>query len=126
MAKKKRIPHKFQPWIEARKKFHLSHAQIQMARELGLSPKKFGSYANRDQQPWKLPLHEFIEFLYERQFHKTAPDEIRTMEQIAAVHVAKRAQKKAAKLADQQEQAGQAEIDPTETPDEPATDKPWG
>lgn len=101
MAKKTRIPHKFQPWIEARKKFHLSHAHIQMARELGLSPKKFGSYANRDSQPWKLPLVEFIEFLYERQFHKKSPDEVRTMEQFAAEHVTLRAQKKEAKLADE-------------------------
>lgn len=99
MAKKTRIPHKFQPWIEARKKFHLSHAHIQMARELGLSPKKFGSYANRDSQPWKLPLVDFIEFLYERQFHKKSPDEVKTMEQFAAEHTIARAKKKAAKLA---------------------------
>ncbi len=107
MAKKTRIPHKFQPWIEARKKFHLSHAHIQMARELGLSPKKFGSYANRDKQPWKLPLVEFIEFLYERQFDKKMPDEVRTMEQMAAEHVAKRAQKKADKLAAEDHSAEQ-------------------
>ncbi len=115
MAKQKRIPHKFQPWIEARKKFHLSHAHIQMARELGLSPKKFGSYANREKQPWKLPLTDFIEFLYERQFHKQAPDEIKTMEQIAAEHVAKRAQKKAANPAVQQDPSAQQESDAAET-----------
>ncbi|TWT67316.1 hypothetical protein [Allorhodopirellula solitaria] len=103
MAQKKRIPHKFQPWIDARRKFHLSHTHIQMARELGLSPKKFGSYANRDKQPWKLPLVEFIEMLYERQFDKKAPDEVKTMEQIATEHVAKRAEKKAAKLAAEQD-----------------------
>lgn len=114
MAKKTRIPHKFQPWIEARKKYHLSHAHIQMARELGLSPKKFGSYANRDSQPWKLPLVEFIEFLYERQFHKKSPDEVKTMEQFAAEHVIARAKKKEAKLAAEEtspedESAGQNE-----------------
>ena len=29
MAKKKKVPEKFKIWLEARKKFHLSHAQIQ-------------------------------------------------------------------------------------------------
>ncbi len=49
-----RIPAILQPWIDARKRFHLSHAQIQMARELGLNPKKFGKLANYRQEPWKL------------------------------------------------------------------------
>ena len=40
MAKKDFIPNKLKPWVEARKKYRLSHAQIQMARELGLNPKK--------------------------------------------------------------------------------------
>ncbi len=115
MAKQNRIPHKFQPWIEARKKFHLTHAQIQMARELGLSPKKFGSYANREKQPWKLPLSEFIEFLYERQFQKKAPDEVKTMEQIAAEHVAKRAQKKAEKMATEPGSTEQQESEASES-----------
>jgi hypothetical protein len=56
MAKKDFIPNKLKPWVEARKKYHLSHAQIQMARELGLNPKKFGSHGNTKQQQWKLPL----------------------------------------------------------------------
>ncbi len=46
MAKKGFIPNKLRPWIEARKKYRLSHAQVQMARELGLNPKKFGSLSN--------------------------------------------------------------------------------
>lgn len=59
----KKLPLKFLIWIEARKKFHLSNAQIQMARELGLNPKGFGKIANHKQEPWKLPLGEFIEEL---------------------------------------------------------------
>ena len=62
--KKKNLSPKYQPWVDARKKFHLSHAHIQMARELGLNPKKFGSLANHKQQPWKDPLPVFIENLY--------------------------------------------------------------
>ena len=30
-------------WVEARKRHHLSHAQVQMARELGLDPRKLSS-----------------------------------------------------------------------------------
>lgn len=47
MSKKGFIPKKLRPWIEARKRYRLSHAQIQMARELGLNPKKFGSMAKQ-------------------------------------------------------------------------------
>jgi hypothetical protein len=94
MAKKTRIPHKFHPWINARKQFRLSDAHIQMARELGLSPKRFGKYADRENQPWKLPLTEFIDAQYLKQFGKERPDEVKSMEDIAAEHVAKRAARK--------------------------------
>ncbi len=97
MAKKTRIPHKFHPWIDARKNFRLSNAHIQMARELGLSPKRFAKYADRKDQPWKLPLPEFIESLYEKQFGKRRPDVVLSIEEIAAAHVAKRAARKAEK-----------------------------
>lgn len=63
MAKKKKIPDKLQIWIDARKRFHLSHEQIQMARELDMNPKKFGKLANHKQEPWKAPLPDFIESL---------------------------------------------------------------
>jgi hypothetical protein len=98
MAKKNRIPHKFQPWINARKKYLLSHAQIQMARELGFSPKRFGSMSRTKDQPWKLPLAEFIESQYEKRFGKTQPDEVLTIEQIAARHVERRGARKAANM----------------------------
>jgi hypothetical protein len=39
MAKKMKIPEKFLVWIDARKKYHLSHAHIQMAI-IGKSPGK--------------------------------------------------------------------------------------
>jgi hypothetical protein len=61
MAKKTSIPAKLQPWLEARKRYHLTDTQIQMARELGLNPKKFGGYANHRQEPWKRPLGEYID-----------------------------------------------------------------
>jgi hypothetical protein len=80
MAKKGFIPQKLSLWIEARKRFRLSHTQIQMARELGLNPKKFGSMANNKQELWKAPLPEFIEHLYEKRFGKSQQDDIRSIE----------------------------------------------
>ena len=61
-------------WIEARKKFRLSDMHIQMARELGMNPRKFGSLANHKQEKWKSPLPEFIESLYYKRFGKEQPD----------------------------------------------------
>ena len=75
MAKKQaQIPPHLQPWIEARRRFHLSHAHVQMARELGMNPKKLGKLNNHDQEPWKLPLREFIGKLYFKRFGKEWPD----------------------------------------------------
>jgi hypothetical protein len=50
------IPNRLKPWIDARRRFHLSHAYVQMVLELGLNPKKFGKLVNHRQEPWKLPL----------------------------------------------------------------------
>jgi hypothetical protein len=70
------LSNKFQAWIEAKKKYRLSDVQIQMARELGMNPKKFGSLANHKQEPWKAPLPVFIEELYFKRFKKERPDVI--------------------------------------------------
>jgi hypothetical protein len=99
MGKKNRIPHKYLPWIDARKKFRLSHAHVQMARELGLNPKKLGGINNSKTEIRKSPLQDYIERLYEERFGRTEPTEIRTLEQMAAEHLAIRAAKKEAKLA---------------------------
>jgi len=82
MAKKKVIPAKYQVWIEARKRYHLSDMHIQMARELGLNPKKFGKLANERQEPWKAPLPDFIESIYFKRFGKTRPDVVKSIEQM--------------------------------------------
>ena len=52
MAKKKKMPNqRMQEWIDARKRHHLSHAQVHMARELGMNPNKLGKLDNHDQEP---------------------------------------------------------------------------
>lgn len=62
-----------QEWVKAKKKYRLSDVQIQMARELGMNPKKFGSLANHKQEPWKAPLPDFIEDIYFKRFKKDRP-----------------------------------------------------
>ena len=67
-------------WIEAKKKYHLSDMHIQMARELGLNPQKFGSLANCKQEKWKSPLPDFIEQLYFKRFKKDKRDDVKRLE----------------------------------------------
>jgi hypothetical protein len=46
MARKPMKPgQKLQAWIDARNRHHLSHAHLQMARELGMNPAKLGRTA---------------------------------------------------------------------------------
>ena len=88
---------KLRAWIDVRKQYHLSHAHIQMARELGMNPKKFGKIANHKQEPWKAPLPDFIEALYFKRFGKNRPVEVRSIEQLYAAKEQKRAEQRAHK-----------------------------
>ena len=96
---------KLQPWIQARRKHGLSHAHIQMARELGMNPKKFGKIDNHRQEPRKAPLPIFIESLYFKRFGRERPDVVRTIEEAAAWQRAKKAARK-----EEAEQLSLAEI----------------
>ena len=98
MATKARKPNqKLQAWIDARKRHRLSHAHVQMARELGMSPAKLGQLDNHRQEPWKLPLPEFIEALYLARFGRTAPDAVMSMEERARLEHQKKEARRAAK-----------------------------
>jgi len=94
MAQKVTIPQKYQVWIEARRRYHLSDAQIQMARELGLNPNKFGKLANEKQEPWKKPLPEFIEEIYYKRFGRRQPEIVRSIEQLVQDQREKKAERK--------------------------------
>jgi hypothetical protein len=91
---KPRIPEDLQRWIDARKRFHLSHAQVQMARELGMNPRKLGSLDNHKQERWKAPLPVFIEECYRRCFGKAQPDRVISVEDRAREIAAKKAEKR--------------------------------
>ncbi|WP_216673315.1 hypothetical protein [Paraburkholderia solitsugae] len=77
-----RTPPKLQPWFEARQRFRLSHAHIQMARELGLNPRKFGSLGNEQQESWKRPLAEFIAHCYSKRFGRNTPEHVQSLEEV--------------------------------------------
>ena len=94
MPKKANIPDKYQAWIDVRKRYHLSHAHIQMARELGMNPKKFGKIANHKQEPWKAPLPVFIEEIYFKRFGKRPPNDAKSIEQIVKIQEKKKAERR--------------------------------
>lgn len=96
--KKKRIADGLRAWIDARKRHHLSHAQVQMARELGMNPKKLGGLDNHRQERWKLPLPVFIEELYRKRFGRARPELVLSIEEHARRQEKKRAEKHEAKV----------------------------
>lgn len=68
-----------------------------MARELGLNPKKLGKMDNHDQEPWKMPLKQYIEHLYFKNFRKEWPDVVLSIEEKVRSQKEKKAQKRQAK-----------------------------
>jgi hypothetical protein len=81
MAAKRRKPNQgMRTWIDARKRHHLSHAQVQMARELGMNPLKLGKLENHDQERWKMTLGQYIEHLYLKRFGKLCPEKVTSVE----------------------------------------------
>jgi hypothetical protein len=90
MAKRK-LSQNLEDWIDARKRFHLSHAHVQMARELGMNPRKLGKLDNHDQESWKVPLPKFIEHLYLKRLGRECPEVVMSIEERARRQEAKRA-----------------------------------
>ena len=99
MPKKQKppVPTQLQPWLDARRKFGLSHDHVQMARELGLNPKKLGKFDNCYQEPWKLLLPDFIVQQYRKRYGKDRPDTVRSIEEITAAKRTKKMARKAGK-----------------------------
>ena len=57
-----------------------------MARDLGMNPQKLCKLDNHGQEPWKLPLPQFIHHLYLKRFGKERPDIVQTIEEKVAVN----------------------------------------
>jgi hypothetical protein len=97
MSKKLTLSNEVQVWIEARTRHHLSHAHVQMARELGMNPKRLGGLDNRHQEPWKAPLPEFIEELYLKHFGRPRPEVVVSLEERARMQWLKKQTRRAAR-----------------------------
>jgi hypothetical protein len=96
---KQKLPQNVQDWIEARRRFRLSDAHVQMARELGMNPRKLGKLDNHRQEPWKAPLPQFIEHLYLRSFGRERPEAVMSIEERARAQQARKLARKAARRA---------------------------
>lgn len=66
MATKK----KQEEWADAKKRCRLNQADIQMAKELGMSPKSLIKNIPSPNQQWKAPVKDWIRDLYEDKFGK--------------------------------------------------------
>lgn len=93
----KKVPPKLQPWFDARQRFKLTHAEVQMARELGMNPKNFASLANTQQEPWKAPLRQIIANCYRKSFGRETPQVVRSLEEMITAEQDRRARKLAKK-----------------------------
>ena len=114
MAQKK-TDRKLEAWIAARKRHRLSHAHMQMARELGLNPTKLGKIDNHHQEPWKAPLPEFIESLYEKRFGRRSPEKVLSLEDLGRERARKeqarrdaKAQRRLARTSEQEAAVGKS------------------
>lgn len=81
----------------AQKRHHLNDMQVQMARELGFKPDSLRKIDNHKQEPWKTPLPQHIENLYEKRFKREQPEVVKPLKQQLQEDAAKRAAKKKAK-----------------------------
>lgn len=99
MPGRKKIPEKYQDWIDARTRCCLTDAQVQMARELGMNPRKLGKIASHDQEPWKAPLPAFIEDCYCKRFGKTLSlGEAKSIERLFKEQREKKAKRRSLKM----------------------------
>jgi hypothetical protein len=65
---KKHRAHDEEAWSNAKKICRLNTRQVEMARRLGMNPKKLPGLRPNPQQRWKLAVGEFIEDRYRKQF----------------------------------------------------------
>jgi len=70
-----------------------------MARELGMNPRKLGKLGNHRQEPWKLPLPEFIEKSVLERFGRVVPVEVVSIEELARQLAQKKAKRTAGRAA---------------------------
>ncbi|NWQ43624.1 hypothetical protein MLOOGBEN_23275 [Bacillus sp. EB106-08-02-XG196] len=62
-----------QAWAEAKKRCRLNETDIQMAKELGMTPKSLIKNIPAPNQQWKAPVKVWIRDLYEKKFDRVLP-----------------------------------------------------
>ncbi len=62
-----------------------------------MNPKKLGHLNNHKQEPWKLPLPQFIQRCYLKRFGRPQPEDSRPIEAKMAERAAKKAASRAAR-----------------------------
>ncbi len=102
----KKLTAELEQWAEVKREHALTDAQVQMARELGMKPKRLLQPEN----PWERPLGRNIEALYLRRFRKPQPDSVTPLRQ--QLHEA-RAQARA-EAHDRRRERRRAELDHAE------------
>lgn len=90
MAKFNSLPPVEQSWVDARRRHRLTHAQVQMARELGMNPKRLARIDDHSDTEWKRPLPEYIQELYQERFGKEQPDSVQSVEERVRLAKAKK------------------------------------
>ncbi|GAE94589.1 hypothetical protein JCM21714_3761 [Gracilibacillus boraciitolerans JCM 21714] len=55
-------------WTDAKKRCRLNQADIQMAKELGMTPKSLTKNIPSKNQQWKAPVKQWVRDLYEEKF----------------------------------------------------------
>ena len=73
---------RLQKWLEAKRRYALSDAHIQMARELGMNPKRLTAPAGKTDGSSPVPLAQRIEDLYVKRFKHTIPDPVVPLRQL--------------------------------------------
>jgi hypothetical protein len=87
------IPAKRHLWIDAWRRYRLSHAQAQRARELGINPKNLGKLVSHDQKHWKTPLPQFIEHLHLKRFGRERPEQLFSIEERVQLEQTRKAER---------------------------------
>jgi hypothetical protein len=59
-------------WTEAKQKCHLSNADIQIAKEMGLNPQSLIKNIPSRSEPWKVPVRNWIHEMYRKRREKAA------------------------------------------------------
>ena len=74
-----------------------------------MNPNRLGKLDNHHQEPWKMPLRQYIEHLYFKRFGKEFPDVVISIEEKIRRDAAKKEHKRTAKLVRRQTEAVERE-----------------